>query len=307
MKEETKSVESDKNQIEKQVFTYLYIAAMAVLLALAYVLFIVNNKFAPAGINGVATMIEYRSGFSVGYFSLIVNIPLSIIAFFYVDRDFAIKSFLFTLVYSVSYILLQKVDLSGFAYSADGTDTVLPVLAAGIIGGFVYGRIFRLNASSGGTDIIAKIISKRYPAFNFVWVSFALNIVVAAASYFVYGETVDGQTVYDFKPVILCIIYCFTSSRLGDSILKGSKTAVKFEIITDHSEEISREIIETLKHSATVTRATGMYSHVEKDVLICVVNKHQIYEFQQILARYPDTFAYISTVSATVGNFKIIK
>lgn len=301
--------ELKKKQCTKLVFDYLKIAAMAVLLALAYVLFIINNRFAPAGINGVATMIEYKLGFSVGYFSLIVNVPLSIVAFFYVDRDFALKSFAFTVVYSVSYILLEKADLSNFAYAANGTDTILPVLAAGIIGGFIYGRIFRLNASSGGTDIIAKVISQKFPAFNFVWVSFALNVLVAAASYFVYGE-VDpstGEMVYNFKPVILCIIYCFTSSRLGDNILKGSKTAVKFEIITDHAEEISREIISELKHSATVTHAVGMYKHTEKDLLICVVNKHQIYEFQQILAKYPETFAYISTVSATVGNFKIIK
>lgn len=301
--------ELKKKHCKKLVLEYLKIAVMAVLLALAYVLFIINNRFAPAGINGVATMIEYKLGFSVGYFSLIVNVPLSIIAFFYVDRDFALKSFAFTVVYSVSYILLEKADLSNFAYSANGTDTVLPVLAAGIIGGFVYGQIFRINASSGGTDIIAKVISKRFPAFNFVWVSFAINVFVAIASYFVYGEQnpETGEVVYNFKPVILCIIYCFTSSRLGDNILKGSKTAVKFEVITDHAEEISREIISELKHSATVTHATGMYRHNEKDLLICVVNKHQIYEFQQILAKYPETFAYISSVSATVGNFKIIK
>lgn len=301
--------ELKKKQYTKLVFDYLKIAVMAVLLALTYVLFIINNRFAPAGINGVATMIEYKLGFSVGYFSLIVNVPLSIVAFFYVDRDFALKSFAFTVIYSVSYILLEKADLSNFAYAANGTDTILPVLAAGIIGGFVYGQIFRLNASTGGTDIIAKVISQKFPAFNFVWVSFALNVLIAAASYFVYGE-VDpstGEMVYNFKPVILCIIYCFTSSRLGDNILKGSKTAVKFEIITDHAEEISREIISELKHSATLTHAVGMYKHNEKDLLICVVNKHQIYEFQQILAKYPETFAYISTVSATVGNFKIIK
>lgn len=128
--------ELKKKQCTKLVFDYLKIAVMAVLLALAYVLFIINNRFAPAGINGVATMIEYKLGFSVGYFSLIVNVPLSIVAFFYVDRDFALKSFAFTVIYSVSYILLEKADLSNFAYVANGTDTILPVLAAGIIGGF---------------------------------------------------------------------------------------------------------------------------------------------------------------------------
>ena len=74
------------------------------LLAFTYQLFIVKNNFAPAGINGIATMIQYKTGFSIGYMSLIINVPLCSLAYFFVNRDFAKKSLLFCLVYSFAYL-----------------------------------------------------------------------------------------------------------------------------------------------------------------------------------------------------------
>ena len=90
---------------------------------------------------------------------------------------------------------------------------------------------------------------------------------------------------------------------MSDIILKGGKEAIKFEVVTNNPEEISKAIISQLHHSVTLIHATGMYSHLDKSLLICVVNKHQIMDFQNILKKFPDTFAYISTVNETMGNF----
>ena len=78
-------------------------------------------------------------------------------------------------------------------------------------------------------------------------------------------------------------------------------------MVTSYPEEISKEIIEKLKHSATVVHAQGMYTHTEKALLICVINKHQIIDFENIIKKYEGTFAYISSVNETVGNFAMIK
>lgn len=297
-----------KKHIIKEIKEYILIIGLSILSALSYLLFIVNNKFAPSGINGLGVMLQYKLGFSIGYFSLIINIPLCILAFIFVNKSFAVKSFIYTLFYSISFVLLSKVDLSRFAYDAGGTDTILPVLAASIVSGFIYGVVFRINASTGGTDIIAKLINKIRPEFNYVWIIFLLNVVVAAISYFVYGEE-DLEThkiVYDLKPVILCITYSFVSSRLGNSILEGTQKAIKFDIVTNsnQSEELSQDIINNLHHGVTLTKVTGMYSHQDKEMLTCVVNKHQINDFEKIINKYPGTFAYISTVNSTIGNFK---
>ncbi len=295
------------NQL-KSFAAYTKIFLVALLLAFNYKLFIVVNSFAPAGLNGIATMIQYKTGFSIGYMSLLINIPLCILAYYLIDRMFAKRTLVFCLVYSFSYLYLQKIEMEAFQYNAGGHDTIFPVILSGVLSGFVYGVCFRSGGCAGGTDIVSKYISKKRPYLNFFWVTFSLNTVVAICSFFVYAKPdIEGKLIYDYKPVCLCILYCFISSYIGNMLIKGSKSAVKFTVITSHADEITNEIIHSLRHSSTQITARGAYSHDEKEVIICVINKNQIVDFKNMLQKYPDTFSFFETVNETYGNFKKIK
>ena len=281
----------------KKAVGYLIFIALAALSALSYQLFIFPNSFAPAGFNGIATMIQHLFGINVGYLSLIINIPLIIAVFILVDKDFAVNTLVYILTFSGTLIVLEKVDLSALMYQTDtGTSTILGPLVAGILGGGILGVAFMMNCCSGGTELVAALIHKYKPSYDFVWVTFVLNAAVAVISFFVYG--------FKFEPVILCILYCYSQSVVSDKMLKGNREAIRFEIVTDYPEEISKEVIETLGHSATLISAEGCYTHNKKNMLICVVNKHQLVQMKQILAKYPDTFANVSTVSYTIGRFR---
>lgn len=293
-----------KETIRRQVWEYTQVTFCGFLLALNYVLFILPNQFAPSGINGVATMIQYVSGFSIGYMNLLINIPLCLIAVLFVSRDFAIKSFVFTGVYSLSYLLLEKADLSRFAYHADGVDTILPVIVAGAIMGVLTGATFRVGGSTAGTDILGKLISVKAPRFNFFWVTFVLNAVVAVFSYFVYTTPgPDGAPIYSFKPVVLCLIYCLMSSEVGDAMIRGGQSAIKFEIVTMHPDEIAAAILNELHRGVTELHAHGMYSGEERALLMCVISKHELPDLERILRGYSDTFAYMSPVNKVMGYF----
>lgn len=289
-------------QKSKSVISYVGVIAAAILLAFNYHIFIVQNNFAPAGLNGIATMIQYKTGFSISYMSLLINIPLSIFAYFLVQKSFAIKTLVFSVVYSFSFLFLQNSHLDFIQYNAKGHDTIYPVIISGVISGIVYGICFKNNASTGGTDVLSRYITKIKPSSNFFIVTFSLNALVAVISLFVYS-----QNSIDYKPVALCITYCFISNFMGNYILKGTKTAYKFTIITTHADEIIKEIAAVLRHSATKIDATGAYSNTQKQVLICVVNKHQLTDFQKLIAKYPDTFSFYEVASETFGNFKNIK
>lgn len=294
--------------ILNSLLTYFLVLSVAILLAFNYQLFIVENGFAPAGLNGIATMIQYKTGFSIGYMSLIINVPLCILAYFFLDKKFAKRSLCFCITYSLVFLFLQKIGLTNFQYNAGGHDTIFPVILSGVLSGFVYGICFRTNSSTGGTDIISKYVSFKKPELNFFWITFILNTVVAIVSFFVYAKpNSEGGLIYDYKPVCLCILYCFISSFIGNYIIKGTKTACKFTIITPYPGEIEKEITESLHHSSTKISAIGSFSHTEQSVLICVINKHQIVDFKNILKKYDKTFSYAETVNETVGNFKIIK
>ena len=288
---------------KKAIMEYAIVALMGMLLATSYILFVVKNNFAPAGLNGITVMIQYKLDFSVGFASLIINVPLCVFAFFKIDKKFAIRTLVFCLVYSLFYLFLQNVVTEGVQYNAQGVDTIYPVMISGLISGFIYGILFRISASSGGTDIISKYVSKVKPSLNFFWVTFTINAIVAFSSLFVYSEA----GALDYKPVCLCLLYCFISSFMGNLMLKGNKQAYQFVIVTSSPEPIEKDIITELKHSATRLTGHGVYSNSEKSVLFCVVNKHQIIDFQNIIKKYPDTFTYVETVNETLGNFKKIK
>lgn len=284
---------------------FIIVAGAAVLLALNYQLFIIVNDFAPAGLNGIATMVQYKTGFSIGYMSLLINVPLCVAAFFLIERRFAVNSLCFCLVYSAAYLLLDRVELQQFRYDANGHDTIFPVILSGVISGFVYAVCVRNLASTGGTDIISKFISVHKPEWSFFYVSFALNAAVAVVSFFVYAKPDAAQgMIYDYRPVCLCILYCFISSFTGSSIIVGSRRACEFTVITSHAEEIARDVSENLRHGATQVTAKGTHDKQEKGLLICVVNRNQIADFQKILQKYDDTFAFCETVDETYGNFR---
>ena len=250
---------------------WFIIAAMAALMALSYAVFVFPNSFAPAGINGIITMIQYLLHIDIGY-----------------------------LVFSGVSLLLRNVDLSGIRYHTDnGTSLILGPIAAGAISGFIYGVVLARNGSTGGMDLIAAWVRSKRPEAGLVWVIFCLNASVAAISFFVYG--------YKFEPVIMCIIYCYVSSRISDTMLRGSKRALKFEVVTDRAEELSEVLLRQMHHGVTVVPAEGMFSKQEKKLLVCIVNRHQIVQFQQILARFPGSFSYVSEVTETMGNFKKIR
>lgn len=281
------------------VISYGIILAMACLMALNYRILVLENSFAPAGLNGIATMIQYKLNFSVGYMSLLINVPLCLVAFFFVDRDYALKSLTFSVAFSLFLILFQKgINLEPYIYKTENSAVLAP-LTAGVINGFIYGNVIRSNGSTGGTDIVAACVREKRPEMNLVWIIFVMNSAVAAASYFVYG--------YKLEPVILCIMYSFLTSKVSDSILRGNKEQLKFEIITADAEKMSREIMDKLHHGVTVLPAKGMYSGTDLKMLICIINKHQIAKLRAIIADYPGSFANVTQANEIFGNFKTVK
>ena len=281
----------------KKVWTYLAIALVAFVASVNYELFVFPNQFAPSGLNGICTMIQHVTNISVGYLSLLINVPLAIWCYIEVSKPIALRSMVYVVTFSVGLVILDHVDLSAFVYATEnGTSKILGPLVAGVIQGYVYSILVKASAYSGGTDFISAIIHKRNPTKSVFGLSFIINVCIAIASYFVYD--------YQMEPVILCILYSFMSSTVGERLMKSGREAVCFEIITDHPTEISNEIIRKIHHTTTLIPAKGMYSGRETNMLICVVNKTQAAVVARIIRKYPRTFAVMDPVSEVMGNFK---
>lgn len=281
----------------KKVWTYAVIVGIAVVCALNYEVFIFPNRFAPSGLNGICTMIQYITGINIGYLSMVINVPLAMWVYFKVSKPLAVRSMVYVVTFSTVSVLLDYVDTSRFAYYTEtGTSAILGPLVAGVIFGSCYALLLRASAYSGGTDFVAAIIHKYHPEKSVFGLIFSMNAIVAVASFFVYD--------FQIEPVILCILYAFMSSTVSERLTKNGRSAVRFEIITDYPEEISNEIINKLHHSATLIPGRGMYLNKEVSMLFCIVNNSQVAKLASICRQYPNTFAIIDPVSEVMGNFK---
>ena len=277
----------------------LNIIVSALIYAVAFEIFIFPNEFAPAGLPGLETMIQQKWGFPMSTMNVLVNVPLVIMTFIVVDKGYAIKSGIYSLFLSGWMFLMEQFEgLSQFVYQTPNSPVLAPI-AGGILCGFSVAMVLKRGSCTGGTDLVAELIHHYRPEQKMIWVLFTLNASVAILSYFVYG--------YQIEPVLLCLIYCFTVSQVSDLLLKGLKEAIKFEIITDRPEELAQTLIDELGHGVTEIPAVGSFTHQQKTLLICVVNKNQIVAFQRILERFPGTFAYLHTVKETMGYFKNVK
>lgn len=294
---------NDPSQSKPEYKTLLLFPLFALGMALSYKLFVFPNQFAPAGVGGIATMVQKLFHFNAGYLNLLINLPILAVAWKLVNREFVIKTFLFTLCFS-GFLMLLELPVFGFIdrfvyQTENGTSKILAPVAAAAVNGTLYGFSLRCRGSAGGTDVLSFCIRRYHPEYNVTWITFTINAIIAGVSYFVYD--------YKFEPVICCIVYCFVVSMMGNKVLQGAKSALKFEIITQHPKELSDEITKKLHRGVTLLSAEGGYTHEKKSLVICIVNKHQIADIQSIISRYPGSFAYITSVSETLGNFVKVK
>lgn len=279
----------------KVVASYGLVVLIALMMAVNYQMFVFPNSFAPAGLNGIFTMLQHAFGFKFSYTTIILNIPLAIASFFINSRPRALRTLVYCLSFSAFLTMLDSLDLSAFVYSTTVSTLVGP-LVAGLITGFGGYVMHKINACYGGTEFIAGFIHKYKPSFNFFNIIFVLNVAVAVISYFVYG--------YKVEPVLMCIIYCYGSSSVRDTLSRKHDSAVRCEIVTDQAEALNKQIISRLHHSATVISGKGAYSGSEKDILLCVINPAQLGELTKLVEQFPGSFVIVSSASKIIGNFK---
>ena len=274
---------------------YVLICIFAFLSALNYTIFVFPNSFAPAGIDGICTMIQDVTKVSMGYMSMLVNIPLLVMSYILLNREFAVKTTVYVLSFSVAVILLRNSDVTEFTYYTDtGTSIVLAPVAAGTVRGILYALTLKIGATSGGVDIIAALVKRKKPYFNLMNIIFALNMLVAIGSYFVYG--------FKLEPVICSIIYSFITSSMSNNIRTTENETIKFEIITSSAGELCNKISDELQCPATIVEARGGFSGENKKMVICVVEKSKVPSFEKLINTVPDAVMFKSIVNNSLAD-----
>jgi len=260
----------------KLLLDYLGISIGCMLMAFSFNSFFVPSKIAPGGFSGLATVIYQFTGFPIGISTLILTIPLFVVLIKLLGSKFGAKSFYGTIFFSlcIDFIVLTP-QLTN--------DIFLDSIFGGILLGIGIGIIFRFGGTTGGTDLLAAILHHLFKGIPISsWLLLIDSIVVFIA----------GIAFRDIEVALYSILTIYISMRLIDVIQEGISTTKAFYIISKDSEKIAQTIIRDLSRGVTTLRGKGMYTNEEKDVLLCVVNRSQVFQLKDIV-RSIDTNAFV--------------
>lgn len=290
-------MKTKKHKILSILLTGLAILVSAIMRAIGVHAFIIPNKFAPGGVTGIASIIEILSDGKInsGYSLLILNIPLLILAFKYLNWKFSVKSLSSIILVSAILVLFERLEAwTGFKMRYTPNERILAALAGGVVGGAGLAIMLKIGGSSGGTDIIAALVNKKYAATSISRFIFMFDAIIVLASAVLFSS---------LDPIMLSIVEMFVGSRVSESIIQGFKTAIKFEIITDEPDKLAQIIMQKINRGVTCIKATGMHTHLEHNVLICLVRKRQLSAMHDLLKEYaPGSFTYISQANEVIGK-----
>lgn len=280
-----------KNNIKKEIINVLSTVVASAVSAFGLHIFVFGNSFAPSGIDGVATMLQEVTKINAGIFTFVLNLPLLIAAWFILKRRYVMYTILFTVLASLWVYVLGEVHF--YQYIVE-TDKVIVAIFSGLLLGARTGIMLRIGASSGGIDIIACIVQNKFNRDVEKVISFVCYIIIGT-SYFVYR---------DLTCILLSVVQMFVFEKTISFILKDSRNAVKFEIITKDPDKLKDEIIYELKHGATIVHSKGMFTDEESTMVVTIVNTRQVPEFLSFLKKRPDIFVYYTDVTGVNGNFR---
>ena len=264
---------------------YIIVALACVVMAFNINYFFVGNKLAEGGVSGLSLIIHYLSNIDVSYLYFALNIPLIILAYIFLGKNFLLKTFFATFVLSV----FLKVFAS---FSEPLDDILLAAIFGGAINGIAIGIVFYAGGSTGGMDIVAKIVNK-YTGIPISRILLATDFIVLSIVAVIFG-----------KVIFMCtLISLVISSKMIDIIQVGIYSAKGVTIITTKEDEIRKRIMEDTGRGITLIDAKGGYTQKEIGMLYCVVGQYQLIKVKTIVKEVdPSAFMIVADVHEVIGN-----
>ena len=263
----------------ERFFSYIQILIGSLLGAAAYPLFMTPNRIAPGGITGIATILNHLLHWPVGTVSLVLNIPLFLIGYRSMGRIFAFRSLVATILFSVFIDVLPLQPMTN--------DPLLATLYGGVLLGVGLGLILRGGATTGGSDMIARMVHKRFQFISTGSFLFAIDCAVVTAAGFLIGTT----------EALYALINIFLTAKVMDVVIVGFSSNKACFVISDHWQEISGRVLRDMGRGVTQLTARGAWTGMERPTLLCVISRSEIMAFKRIL-REEDENAFVIIVEA---------
>jgi uncharacterized membrane-anchored protein YitT (DUF2179 family) len=296
----------NQNKIWRAVKDYFLVTLGITLYVTGWAVFLVPNNLVGGGVSGIASMIQYATGIKMGYSYFVINAILLIIGFCVLGPDFGVKTVYAIIVASIGLNLLQAViPMSIIKPLAIDNGKMICTTIGGLMTGTGIGIAMQGGGSSGGTDIIALIVSK-YRNISTGTLILWMDVAIILMSLLIPSYTADG-TLLPFSEKVSTVVFGLVLVTVNgfviDLYLNGTRQSVQVFVMSHRYEEIADKVSKDMHRGVTLLQAKGWYTKEASQVLMIITRKTDL----KVLLRYiksidPDAFLSVGSVSEVYGN-----
>lgn len=267
------------------IMEYVYVVVGAAVIAIGFNVFLLPNQIASGGVSGISTILHGLFGWNPGYVQYAFNIPLFIAGVLLLGKKFGIKSFIGT-------VTLPLIVLLTHSWEPWTDNPLLGALFGGIVVGLGIGLVFKGNASTGGTDLLAQIITK------------FTGITLGTSVLFIDGMiAISAAIVFDLEKGLYALIGLYVTTKTIDIIQLGFSQSKMVYIITTKQDEIRDAIYAEINRGVTKLPAIGGYTGEARPVLMVVVYQTEFTKLKQLIKSVdPSAFVIVSDAYEVLGK-----
>lgn len=278
-----------KKEKKTSIVEFVGLTIGCVSMAIGINTFLKPHTIAPGGLSGLSVVLNKITGISVSTIMLLIGVPLVIFAFKILGAKNSIKTLIGTVMFSIIVNITSPLANIGAT-----NDLLLSSISGAILLGIGIGIMFRCDASTGGTDLIALILSKKFPGIKPTKFMICLDIFVVISS----GIASQNIEIGLYSAIALYIIV-----KIADALIEGFDYSKAFFIISNHADGIKAVITKELDRGLTILDGRGGYTDEAKQVLLVVVSKNQeIYLKKLVKSADPSAFIIVSNVHEVLGE-----
>ena len=270
------------------ILDVLYDMAGGLIMAVGLSCFVGPAQIAPGGVSGLAILVNFLTGLPVGTVNLAFNIPLLLLAWRFLGRVFTLKTLRSVFIQSV------MIDLASLWLPAYTGDRIMAALFGGIASGVGLALVFMRGSTTGGTDIVSRLIQLRYRHLSMGKLLFLVDVVVLLLSVVVFRNIEAG---------LYGMLSVYTAGKVLDNVLYGLDTGKVLLVISERNGEIAQGIMEAMNRGVTFLHGAGAWSGEKKQVLLCAVRAQQCYQVEEIIRGVdPDAFMIVTSATEIFGE-----
>lgn len=271
----------------KYVRTFLYITLGSFLYSIALNLFFVTNHLAQGGVTGISLLIHYLFNTPIGIMIILINIPIFILGYIQLGKGFLLYSAYGMLAVSI------LIDLTASWHIEPLNNVILAPIYGGIIGGLGVGLILRVGGTTGGVDIIARVLQSKFQGLEMGKLIAVIDFTIIGLSSFIVG----------LEKAMLTSVAVYVSSRVVDLILTGVQQSRSVMIVSQFPEEINKAIQKQLVRGVTMLHAMGGYTKKEGEVILVVVQMYELDRLRKLVKKIdPKAFIMVFELKEVIGE-----